>query len=273
MADPPQVLDAGTTPPVGVANPSQIEFYIGNPPRQMLVFSGVGVTEVHSEDNNVAWRDFRVMLGASTTPNFQYTSTVGMATITCDDSDFFFFSNTSNVDQDPLTGELRLNTTLAASGDSGTLNRFSYQVMVLSDPIVGTIAGEIRWANMLGQPSDAVLNHGAPMFTVDVGVNVDQPGDLIDSTEFQARASGYTTAIPRNYNGTWVVPYKIDNVPLGTAFVVQPRAPGPNLVGVPTGYEGANAYYNPSQRAVELTPSAPSAVGIDFDMFLPAAPR
>jgi hypothetical protein len=145
--------------------------------------------------------------------------------------------------------------------------------MVLSDPIVGTITGTIRWAAFFGDPSDGVLNQGVPMFEVDVGVNVDNPGDLIGSTTFEARASGYSTAAPKNYNGTWAVPYKIDNVPLGQPFVVQPKPPGPNLINVRDGYEGDNPEFNPSQRSVELTPTAPSAVGIDFDMLLPARPH
>jgi hypothetical protein len=274
MADPPQILDAGAQPPVGVANPAQIEFYIGNPPRQMLIFSGVGVTELFAEEEDpLQWREVTVKLGASTTPNFQYTSTVGLAAITCDDSDFRYFANKSSVDQDQSTGELQLHATLAASGDPGTLNRFSYHVQVLSDPIVGSIMGTIRWAAFFGDPSADVLDDGLPpMFEVDAGINVDDPSSIFRTQTFEARVNGFSTAIPKNYNGTWVVPYKIDNVPLGQPFMVQPQPPGPNLVNVPDGYEDL-PYFNPAQTAVELTPFAPTAVGIDFDMLLPVRPR
>jgi hypothetical protein len=275
MADPPLILDAGARPPVGVANPAQIEFYVGNPPRQMLIFSGVGDPEVHAEEeDSVVWRNVVVKLGASTTKNFQYTCTVGLATITCDDSDFRFFADESSVNPDPLTGELQLQATFGASGETGTLNRFSYHVQVLSDPIVGSIMGTIQWPNLFGVPSGDVLNGLPPMFEVDAGINViDDPGDPIPITTFEPRVAGFSTTIPKNYNGTWVVPYKIDNVPLGQPFVVQPKAPGPNLVNVPNNYESANAYFNPSQRDVQLTPSAPTAIGIDFDMLLPPLPQ
>jgi hypothetical protein len=275
MAGPDQILDAGVQPPVGVANPAQIEFYIGNPPRQMLIFSGVGVTDLYAEEEDpVIWREVAVKLGASTTPNFQYTSTVGLASITCDDSDFNFFANKSSVIADAMTGELELHATLAASGDPGTLNRFSYHVQVLSDPVVGSIMGTIRWADFYGQPSADVLDDGLPpMFEVDAGITVDDPSSPISLPKFERRVTGYSTAIPKNYNGTWVVPYKIDNVPLGQLFVVQPKPPGANLVNTPGNYEGEHPYFNPSQRAVELTPTAPAAVGIDFDMLLPERPK
>jgi hypothetical protein len=273
MAD--QTLDAGAQPPVGVANPSQIACYIGNPPREMLIFSGVGLTDLYAEEEDpVVWREVAVKLGASTTPNFEYTSTVGLASITCDDSDFNFFAHVSSVVADPLTGELELHATLGASGDPGTLNRFSYHVQVLSDPIVGSIMGTIRWADFFGQPAADVLDDGLPpMFTVDAGVNIDDPTDPIAYPTFEARVTGFSTTTPKNYNGTWAVPYKIDNVPLGQPFKVQPRSPGGNLVNAPYNYEGENPNFNPAQRDVELTLSAPAAVGVDFDMTLPERPR
>jgi hypothetical protein len=267
----PQTLNAGSQPPDGVANPSRIDFYIGNPPRQMLIFSGVGMTDLYAEEEEpVIWRDVVVKLGAITTKHFEYTSTVGLASITCDDSDFNFFANKSSVEQ-PDTGELELHVTLAASGDPGTLNRFTYHVQVLSDPIVGSIMGTIRWADLFGQPSADVLDDGLPpMFTVDAGVNVVDPTSPVNLPRFEVRVEGFSTAAPRNFNGTWAVPYKIDNVPLGQLLVVRPRSPGANLVNIPPNYQRV-AYFNPPERLVELVPSAPSAIGVDFDMLLPGA--
>lgn len=71
-------LDAGSQPPVGVANPAKIEFFVGTPPRRMVIFSGVAVTNFRADDeDNVAWEDVVVRLGDTTTENFTYTSTVG----------------------------------------------------------------------------------------------------------------------------------------------------------------------------------------------------
>jgi hypothetical protein len=273
MAD--QTLDAGAQPPVGVANPSQIAFYIGNPPREMLIFSGVGLTDLYAEEEDpVIWREVAVKLGASTTPNFTYTCVVGLASITCDDSNFNFFADVSSVVQDRQTSELELHTTLGASGDPGTLNRFTYHVQVLSDPIIGSIMGTIRWPDFFGQPSGDVLDDGLPpMFTVDAGAMVVDPTDPINYPIFEARVTGSSTTVPKKYDGTWTVPYKIDNVPLGQAFTVQPRPPGANLVNSPYNYEGENPNFNPPFREVELTPSAPAALGVDFDMTLPERPR
>jgi len=80
-------LDAGAQPPVGVANPAKIEFFVGTPPRRMVIFSGVAVTNFRTADeDNVAWEDVVVRLGDTTTENFNYTSTVGLASLSCDDS-------------------------------------------------------------------------------------------------------------------------------------------------------------------------------------------
>ena len=269
-------LDAGAQPPVGVANPAKIEFFVGTPPRRMVIFSGVAVTNFRTDDeDNVAWEDVVVRLGDTTTENFTYTSTVGLASLSCDDSNFNFFADTSRVDADPLTAELLLHVPLGVSGDPGSLNRFSYHVQVLSDPIIGSVMGLIRWTDFFGTPSQGVLDGTTPMFTVEAGVTVEitKPGDVFRSFRWDARKTGTTTSPPRNLGGIWVVPYEIDLVPLGTALEVRPDSPGAAFASKQPGGFETTPKFVPSVRVVELTMSGPSATGVDFDMIFDPLPR
>ena len=167
-------LDAGAQPPVGVATPAKIEFFLGTPLLRMVIFPASRSPTFRTDDeDNVAWEDVVVRLGETTPENFTYTSTVGLASLSCDDSNFNFFADTSRVDADPLTAELLLHVPLGVSGDPGSLNRFSYHVQVLSDPIIGSVMGLIRWTDFFGTPSLAVLDGTTPMFTVEAGVTVE----------------------------------------------------------------------------------------------------
>jgi hypothetical protein len=269
-----KTLDAGSQPPQGVFKPARIEFYVGNPPRQMLIFSGVALADTKSGDeDDLNFDEVAVKLGASTTPYFSYTCTVGLASINCDDSDFNFYGNESWVVSDQATGELILHATTGVSGDNSALSRFSYHVQVLSDPVTSLVAGTIRWASIYGQPSDLVKN-GDPMFQVEAGIDVEvpNPGSPFRKFIWQPLAKGFASSVPVQSAGVWAVPYVILGVPLGQPVVIKPDSPGGNLVSLPSGYVPA-PQFNPQTRIVELTPAAPSAVGVDFDMLLPASPK
>lgn len=242
----------------------------------MIIFSGVAITNFRTEDeDNVAWEHVMVKLGETTTENFTYTSTVGLASLSCDDSDFNFFADTSRVDADPGTAELRLHVPLGVSGGPASLNRFSYHVQVLSDPIIGSVMGLIRWTDFFGTPSQLILDGTTPMFSVEAGVTVEarQPGDVFRSFRWDLRASGTTTSPPRDLNGTWVVPYQIDHVPLGTALEVRPDNPGAAFASKQPGGFGTTPQFVPTTRTVDLTLGAPSATGVDFDMIFEPLPR
>ena len=128
-------LDAGAQPPVGVANPAKIEFFVGTPPRRMVIFSGVAVTNFRTDDEgNVAWEDVVVRLGDTTTENFTYTSTVGLASLSCDDSNFNVFADTSLVDAAPPPAHLRLHVPLWARGPPRSPPLLSYPSPAPSPP-------------------------------------------------------------------------------------------------------------------------------------------
>jgi hypothetical protein len=264
-------LDAGVNPPVGVATPQMIALYVGTTPRQLLIFTGVAIPNWDSQEN-LDTEEVIVRLGATTTPYFEATAAVGLASIHNDNSDFWFATDSATVDIDPADGILRLHVSIAVQGNPSLLSRFSYMVNVLSDPVTSKIAGLISWPQFYGDPTFAVLKGGNPMFRVAVGQTVSvppPPGSSFGSTQFVENTAGFSST-PLLANGTWAAAYEVDNVPLGESWQVQPSLLSGALVGPPPGYQ-AGPGFSP-QQIVELTPSAPAANGVDFAMIFTQPP-
>jgi hypothetical protein len=266
-----QILDAGTKPPIGVATPQMIAVYVGTTPRQLLIFSGVAIPDWESK-RNLDREEVIVRLGATTTPNFEATAAVGLATIENEDSDFWFAADSATVDADPMDGTLQLHVPIAVLGNPSVFHRFCYMVNVLSDPITAKIAGLISWPRFYGDPTFAVLNGGNPMFRIAIGQTVSIPGppDGFSSTKFIENTAGFSSK-PVLAGDRWVAAYEVDNVPLGQQWQVQPALLGGTLVGPPPGYI-ASPGFSP-QQVVQLTPSAPAANGVDFAMAFAQPPR
>ncbi len=258
------ILDAGAKPPVGVATPQMISVYVGTTPRQLLIFSGVAIVDWELK-RNLDTEEVIVRLGATTTPYFEATAAVGLATIENEDSDFWFGANSATVDIDPNDGTLLLHVPIATLGNPSVLHRFCYMVNVLSDPITAKIAGLISWPRFYGDPTFAVLKGGNPMFRIAVGqiVSLPAPPGGFGSTEFKENTAGFSS-LPVLAGDTWVAAYEVDNVPLGQLWLVQPSLLGGALAGPPPGYVASPAF--DPQQVVELTPSAPAANGVDFAM-------
>ena len=265
-------LDAGANPPIGVATPQQMAVYVGTTPRQLLIFTGVAIPNWDSQ-SDLDREEVIVRLGATTTPNFEATAVVGLASIHNEDSDFIFATDAATVDIDPADGTLRLRVPIAVQGEPSELDRFSYMVNVLSDPIVSKITGLISWPRYYGDPTFAVTKGGNPMFRIAVGQTIMIPPPSsggFGSTKFIENTAGFSS-MPVLTGDTWVAAYEVDNVPLGQTWQVVPSLLGNALVGPPAGYMSEPGFS--PQQAVHLTPSAPSANGVDFAMAFGQAPR
>jgi len=264
-------LDAGSSPPVGVATPQQIAVYVGTTPRQLLIFTGVAIPNWDSQED-LDREEVIVRLGAKTTPNFEATAVVGLASIYNEDSDFIFATDAATVDLDPVDGTLRLRVPIAVQGSPSVLNRFSYMVNVLSDPITSKITGLISWPRYYGDPTFAVLHGGNPMFRIAVGQTISIPGPPggFASTQFVENTAGFSS-MPVLAGDQWIAAYEVDNVPLGQSWQVQPALLSNALTGPPPMYM-ASPGFSP-QQIVQLTPSSPSANGVDFAMAFGQPPR
>ncbi len=265
-------LDAGTQPPIGVVTPSQLAVYVGSSPRQLLIFSGIAVPEWRS-GGDLDREEVIVRLGATTTPNFGWTASVGLASINNEDSDFIFATDAASVDLDQNDGTLLLHVPIAVQGDTSSLSRFSYMVHVLSDPVQSKITGLISWARYFGDPGFSVLNGGNPMFRVAVGqtINIPTPPGQFQQTQFIETVAGFSSK-PAQSGDLWVAAYEIDNVPLGQQWEVRPSLLSKTLAGPPAGYY-SDGGFQPNPQMVQLTPSFPSAAGVDFTMSFAQLPR
>ena len=243
-----------------------------NDAAQLLIFTGVAIPNSDSQ-RNLDTEEVIVRLGATTTPNFEATAVVGLASIHNDNSDFWFATDSATVDTDPTDGTLRLHVPIAVQGNPSLLSRFSYMVNVLSDPITSKIAGLISWPRLFGDPTFGVLNGGNPMFRIAVGQTISippAPGSLFGSTQFIENTAGFSS-LPVLTGDAWVAAYEVDNVPLGQQWQVQPALLSGTLVGPPPGYI-VTPGFSP-QQVVQLTPSNPAASGVDFAMAFGEAPH
>src|ERR1700712_617512 len=134
-------LDASSIPPQGVTTPSYFSVFVGYTPRQLLFFSGIAGCDWTS-NGDLDREDVVVRLGVATTPYFQSTVTTALASLSDENSDFVFATDSAVVETGP-DGTLQLRVRIAAQGDSGTVNGFSYSAQVLSDPISSKILGII----------------------------------------------------------------------------------------------------------------------------------
>jgi hypothetical protein len=265
-------LDAGLKPPKGVATPAVLTVFVGDPPRQLLIFTGVAIPEWDSQ-GDLDRNEVIVRLGATTTRFFSWTAQAALAAISNEDSDFIFSCDAAFIDADPSDGVLRLHVPIAVQGEPSILHRFSYTAHVLSDPIQAKITGFIKWNKSWGDPTQAVLQGGQPMFRVALGQTVTLPSapGTFAQTKFVEQAAGFSS-MPVASGDLWIAAYEIDDVPLGQMWEVRPALLGGALNGPPHQYQ-ADPGFAPFPQMVLLSLSQPSASGVDFNMFFTQGPR
>jgi hypothetical protein len=236
---------------------------VGNPPRELLIFTGVAMPEWESK-SALDRETVIITLPGTTTPFFQSAASVGLASIMNTDSEFTFAADETSVIIG-ASGQLELHVNIAVQGEVSVLSRINYHVEVLSDLLTAKISGTIRWNEKWGEPTVSALAQFDSVFRVTAGLIVSDPsGGPLGASHWEDRASTTTNARPVRANGFWAVPYLIDNVPLNQFLTVVPSlnaagfARAPDNPGPPT--------FSPPPRVVQLTPAAPMVTGIDYEM-------
>lgn len=229
----------------------------------MQIFSGVAVFELAS-DGRTEHDTVEVIIGFVRSRNIQFTAKADLASISNTDSEFIFAIDSTNVTLNEQTGEIRLVVNIGVQGDESTLLRFAYHVQVLSDVIDTLISGTIRWRENVATPT------GQPIFKVVVGTFLTPPGGV---PHLLPVASGTSEGKAIKAGGLWSVAYHVDNVPLGTSFNVVPSPfDVTSLSNFPPGANASSVAFV-APRSVTLTPATPIALGVDFEMIIPAGPR
>ncbi len=237
--------------------------YVGNPPREMMIFTGTALVSWESKaklDRN----EVVVLLPGLSTPSFQWTSTVSLASIANTDSEMIFAADESSVVLGP--SGLELHVKIAVQGNDSVLNRISYHVQVLTDPVTAKVSGTIRWNRSLGDPTEAAKDpakSNVSMFRVAAGNYVTESGSgpFGGPSKWIEVTSTFTTSAPVLAGDTWAVSYELDNVPLSQQFSIAPALLENVLTAVI-----ANPDFTPAPRYVELTPNTPAAGGVDFEL-------
>jgi hypothetical protein len=114
------------------------------------VFSGIARPEIRTtNDDEIAWDEVVVRLGATVDKVLDASVFVGLASIGNGESGFAFALDEVRVEIDSTSRELTLVARTAVLGDPSTLSRFGYQVVVLATTLSPTISGEVRWGRGL----------------------------------------------------------------------------------------------------------------------------
>src|SRR5690348_10941854 len=140
------MINLHTGQPNEVSSPGHLTFFVGNPPRQMQIFSGIAIANWDSQER-LDFADVFVHLNVPTPGRYpddwEYTATTSLAHIDADgDEDFTFLTDECSVVADENTGELGLYAKIAVLGTPAHLVRFSYHIEVLSKiPVQGLVMG------------------------------------------------------------------------------------------------------------------------------------
>jgi hypothetical protein len=243
-----------------VDNPRVIEATLGKADRKMMIFSGIALPEWSvNDDEHVYHEDVRINLRRTVLAVEQATVTVGLASISNDDTVFLIAADTAQIDIDPVSQELVLKVALALQGEHTGLNRFGYQVVAVVTTQATGISGTIRWNRDIFDATHQTAGGIARMFQITANKveRVTPPGGFAFD-RYTPVAPGVTTGFSRDADG-FAVPYEIPGAPYNQPLVVRVEVGTDfNSFGTPVAAQISGP--NP----VVLTIATPGVTGVDF---------
>lgn len=259
-----KILDVND--PNQVSSPEVLDVLLGLPQNHLLIFTGIAIPEFDT-DGDLSREQVIVRLGKTVSnPQipFQYSATVGLASIGNADSDYTFATDDVSVVADPRTGELQLLCDIAAQGSS-ELHRFSYQASVIVQTAEPAISGSIFWRK---STATALPQFASNLFTVQAAILIPPPPGQFGGT-FQKVADGSVIYPPAPASSGFLpdglfVQYVIENPPLNTDLhIICNPVDGAFLpAGSTTGTFSCALISGPSP--VNLEPPKLQMSGVDF---------
>ena len=243
-----------------VDNPRVIEATLGQADRKMMIFSGIALPEWSvNDDENVYHEEVTVNLRRTVLAVEQATVTVGLASISNDDTVFLIAADTARVDIDPDSQELVLKVALALQGEHTGLNRFGYQVVAVVTTQATGISGTIRWSRDVFDAANQTSGQIAQMFQITANrvERVTPPGGFAFD-RYTPVAFGVTTGFSQDTDG-FSVTYEIPGAPYNQPLVVRVEV-GAGFQASGTPVAGQISGPNP----VVLTVATPGVTGVDF---------
>ncbi len=259
-------LDASN--PNHVANPMAITVDLTEPNKQMIICSGIAISEWEVHDDGTVYKESVSLNLRQTVVNIDQASVVvGLASIGNGKTNNLFSCDVASVARDPGSGNLILNVDLALMGDPSALNRFGYQVVATVTTQKTGISGTIYWSRDLMNPSTLSVGEIAQLFQVSAGnltIPPHGPTQLV-SPVYNQLANGITAALSSN-SADYMLPYQIPGAPYSESLVVQVQK-GPRVVAGTT----MNQIAGPT--SFTLTGDQPNISGIDFRLVKVSPPR
>jgi len=245
-----------------VASASLIQFDTGVANQQAVIFSGVAIPSFGSNDDSQIFRDTVIV-------NFRFTVlavveetvSLGLASISNNDSNFVFATDTGSLAIDNTSQELLLQVDVAVSGSPSALLRFGYQVVVIATTQVTGISGTIRFSKDVFDASQITADQVSQLFLVSADTQIElppPPGGLFGQIQNNPVAFGALTGMTTN-GDDFDVTYNIPGAPYNQQLVVIVQA-GPLFTPSQQTLTGQTGGPIP----VVLTVATPSVSGIDF---------
>lgn len=211
--------------PSQVSSASAIEFGSGVPGQKVLVFSGIALPEMDTnDDDDVGHPRVFIRLGRFVKTLLSSSATVGLASISNDESGFVIATDSVAAERDPATGELFLDVGCGLSGDGTWIHRIGYQAVFIVEEDAIKITGQILWSGDLRNSANDTAATIANVLHVRSGqlVNVpvpNAPPNSFGMTVWQPYSNGTITGVLRGGNG-WIATYEIVGLPVITPIHV-----------------------------------------------------
>lgn len=151
-----QVLDARD--PTQIKSVSHIDADLGVGNRRLLVLSGIALTDWKLDSDELSRGEILIRLGHHASSLEQWSTHVGLASISNDESSFVFAVDTARIELDTVTNELLLFVNLALLGEWSFLGRISYQVVLTVVRFNPQVAGTITWAKSIFSPPNGNIS-------------------------------------------------------------------------------------------------------------------
>ena len=260
-------LDANN--PNQVSSARVIEADIGEANRKMLVLSGIAIPDWTVNDDGNTYRETAtVNLRRTVLAVEQATISIGLASITNDDSTFLFAADSTGLDIDPQSQELLLTVNMALQGSKTGLDRFGYQIVTVATTQATGISGTIRWSKAVFDASQSTPGDVAQMFLIAANqVTVVAPPVGFVYDQYTPLAYGVTTGFSTD-GDDFVVPYEIPGAPYNQPLVVTVTI---GALFHASGIAGAVQISGPDP--VFLTVPEPSATEVDFRIGVGIVPK
>lgn len=249
-----------------VDNSRVIEATLGQADRKMMIFSGIALPEWSvNDDEHVYHEEVAVNLRRTALAVEQATVTVGLASISNDDTVFLIAADTARIDIDPRSQELILRVALALQGEHTGLSRFGYQVVTVVTTQATGISGTIHWSRDVFDAANHTTGQIAQMFRITANrMERVAPPQGFAFDRYTPVAFGVTTGFSHP-SDEFLVPYEIPGAPYNEPLVVR--------VEVGSGFPAASGTpYTVQENGpnpVVLTIAQAGVTNVDFRVRVP----